>query len=497
MVLLDGYAHAFEFMSLVCKLLQHQQIHVILTDGLSYTMFQDLLDRVECQYNNKVFVHDLSTAYNRGGVDESGIDYTVPVTRLLKFIQPQVLIQLKDNENSFFYRAIQTASQVMNITSISLPMGQVNRALWISDLSVEALRHWHSIKLDLVVITDRRPESLSRLLTSLNQAYYLGDDTMELMIHMEQSADRVTQQVVESFDWKHGPKMIRHRIRKGGLMPAIIESWYPSDNNHYGVLLEDDIELSPLFYVWAKYNILKYRYSSNESNAYQHVYGVSLYSPRNLELLPEGRRPFDPSPVLTASGYDARAPYATQVPCSWGAVYFPEHWRMFHTYLTSRIEKEDTWKGYYNITVPGSRSSNWKKSWKKYFIELTYLRAYVMIYPNFKDFESFSTNHLEYGTHVKDNGRTESKVSQFLVPLMQRDTILEQLPEHGLPTFDQMPVMDLWGRIKTVNELDEVAANWHKKVSICRRKPDSFDPSDLLCPFEENILKATKIEKKH
>lgn len=300
---------------------------------------------------------------------------------------------------------------------------------------------WHDVRMELVVITDRRPESLSRLFSSLNQAKYLGDEQVELTIHMEQSADGVTQQVVKDFQWQHGNKRVRHRIRKGGLMPAIVESWYPSDNNHYGILLEDDIELSRLFYVWTKYNILKYRYSNEKG--YKSIYGVSLYSPRNLELLPEGRRPFDPAPVLKTSGYDSRSPYATQIPCSWGAVYFPEHWRMFHTYLTERVEKEDNWKGYYNITVPKSRSSNWTKSWKKYFIELTYLRGYVMVYPNFEGFESFSTNHLEYGTHVKDNGRTNSKVKEFMVPLMKENSILQQLPQGKLPSFDQLPLMDL------------------------------------------------------
>lgn len=346
--------------------------------------------------------------------------------------------------------------------------------------------------MELVVITDRRPASLERLLISTNNAFYLGDDTVELVIHLEQSSDNMTHGLAQDFQWDHGKKKVRHRIRKGGLMPAIVESWFPSDNDNYGVLLEDDIELSPLFYAWSKYNILKYRYSLEEKDAHQYIYGVSLYSPRNLELLPEGRRAFNPEPVLEEKGYSKRAPYATQIPCSWGAVYFPEHWREFHSYLTERIEKED-WKGYYNITVPNSRSSNWKKSWKKYFIELVYLRAYVMVYPNFAEFESFSTNHLEYGTHIKDKGRTQSKVMEFLVPLMENDTVLEQLPEQHLPSFNQLPVMDLWGRIKTMEELDLIGSEWHQKVSACQRTVGKFDPTDLLCPFPKNVEKAKRI----
>ncbi len=45
-----------------------------------------------------------------------------------------------------------------------------------------------------------------------------------------------------------------------GLLPAVVESWYPNSNHSYGLLLEDDVELSPLFYAWIKMTILRYRW---------------------------------------------------------------------------------------------------------------------------------------------------------------------------------------------------------------------------------------------
>ena len=331
------------------------------------------------------------------------------------------------------------------------------------------------------MITDRRPHSLSRLLQSSNRAHYLGD-SVNLKIHLEQSSDRVTRMLVNGFKWQHGKKTMRHRIKKGGLMPAIVESWYPSSNDNYAVLLEDDIEVSPYFYVWVKYSILQYRYSQDSREARQFMYGISLYSPRHLELLPQGRRPFDPVKAI-GEEYDTRVPYVTQIPCSWGAVYFPEPWREFHGYLTSRMEdlRQDQ---LLNITVPGSRSERWKKSWKKYFIELVYLRSYVMLYPNFQLFESFSTNHLELGTHVK-KGRNDA-LDQFLVPLMERDTILSQLPENHLPVFADLPVLDLWGQLVTLDGMEEIASNWHRNISSCERVTGRFDPQDLLCPFSRH-----------
>ncbi|EPB91970.1 hypothetical protein HMPREF1544_01264 [Mucor circinelloides 1006PhL] len=502
-ILLAGPNHAIALLPLMCKLFNDDKqynVHLILANGLTHRTFQDILDQNHCTNSHRAMIHDLTLAYNNGvyyddngSTAEEETNYITPIANLLRFIQPEILIHIKE-PNTFIYRSIKSLAELHGITSIGLPAQDVHHALWMADLSVKALSHWNHVKIDLVVITDRRPVSLSRLLNSTNNAYYFGDENVELAIHMEQSADRETRTLVQGFEFKHGDKKVRHRVRKGGLLPAIVESWYPSNNDNYGVLLEDDIELSPFFYSWSKYNILKYRYESEK--AHNHIYGVSLYSPRNLELRPEGRRPFNPEPVLEQGGYSKRAPYATQIPCSWGAVYFPEHWREFHTYITERVEKEEKYtKGYYNITVPGSRSERWSKSWKKYFIEMVYLRAYVMVYPNFANFESFSTNHLEYGTHVqqKNNGRAKSKVDQFLVPLMQQDTILTQLPDRHLPDFDHLPIMDLWGRIRTLSELDHVGSQWHTKVSHCVRNPiGTFDAKDILCPFPNNVAKSKK-----
>lgn len=333
---------------------------------------------------------------------------------------------------------------------------------------------------------------------SIDKSFYLGDN-VNLAIHLEQSSDRVTRMLVNNFQWRHGPKTLRHRIRKGGLLPAIVESWYPRHNDDYAVLLEDDVQVSPLFYVWAKYSLLQYRYTGNV-NASTYMYGISLYSPRNVELRPEGRRPFHPDNVLQHA-YPPRTPYVSQVPCSWGALYFPEHWREFHEYVTVRLLDEQH-QQLLNITVPKSRSTRWKRSWKKYFIELVYLRAYVMLYPNFQSFESFSTNHLEMGTHVKNESRRLSTVDAFLVPLMQRDTILAQLPGHRLPDFEQLPVLDLWGYLKSLDELDATGARWHTRVSACpRAAAGSFDPQDLLCPMSyetrEIEVKPRKIKFKY
>jgi hypothetical protein len=76
---------------------------------------------------------------------------------------------------------------------------------------------------------------------------------------MEDSADPHTKQLAGDLGWRQGAAFLHYRITHGGLLTAIVESWYPQSNDSYGLILEDDVEVSPLFYAWLKLALLRYR----------------------------------------------------------------------------------------------------------------------------------------------------------------------------------------------------------------------------------------------
>ncbi|PCH44188.1 hypothetical protein WOLCODRAFT_164969 [Wolfiporia cocos MD-104 SS10] len=383
-------------------------------------------------------------------------------------------------------------------TVIRIPAADLPYCDWMSSLTVQELRskhslHWHTPQVDISVITNDRPRSLSRLLASLSNARYFGD-TPDLRINLEQTADVETLRMVEGFQWGHGRVFLHRRVIHGGLLIAVVESWYPHSNDSYGLILEDDVEVSPLFYAWIKMTLLRYRYGHAKESSSQ-LFGISLYQQKNLELRPEGRHPFNARNAFAAIGIaDPSTPYLSQIPCSWGAVYFPEHWREFHTYLSLRLS-ESVWD-MDQVVVPGVRSNKWTRSWKKYFIELVYLRGYVMLYPNFADFVSLSTNHLEVGSHVKDVPFEAylRKKKLFLLPLIRLpespsyETGLIDLPGRSLPPYALLPTLDLLGLHATDEDLLERGQRRRTELTGCKSTVgNQHDAFDLLCVGEAGL----------
>lgn len=119
------------------------------------------------------------------------------------------------------------------------------------------------------MITNERPRSLQRLLKSLASSVYFGDH-LTLHVDLEQTADYTTRELIQDFEWSFGELHVRHRVIHGGLLPAIVESWFPKNNHTYGVILEDDVEVSPLFYAWLKMALLRYRYDRDLSFVVAH-----------------------------------------------------------------------------------------------------------------------------------------------------------------------------------------------------------------------------------
>ncbi|KAG6831103.1 hypothetical protein H0H92_012780 [Tricholoma furcatifolium] len=387
--------------------------------------------------------------------------------------QLNVLIGLREDRRfPGFYNEL-TFTRSDEIVPIQLSRRDLPHTGWMGSLSLAEWQNWNKPRLDISIITNDRPHSLARLLTSLSSANFYGD-TLDLRINLEQSADSETLKTVENLTWSHGNTFIHRRVVHGGLLPAVVESWYPRSNDTYGLLLEDDVELSPMFYAWAKMSLLRY----------------SLYQQKNIELPPEGRRPFDARTLFRTIGVaDPTTPYLSPIPCSWGAVYFPEHWREFHTYLSLRLSESVLPLS--QPIVPNVRSNKWTRSWKKYFIELVYLRGYVMLYPNYPDYVSLSTNHLEVGSHVKLKDRTLEKQQQFIVPLMQTTNCsavgILDLPGRTLPSWDSLPVLNLTGKVTTLESLAETGRLRRESLltgTDCTNtttSPPLFDAQQLLC----------------
>ena len=269
------------------------------------------------------------------------------------------------------------------------------------------------VQFTINIITNDRPESLKRLLKSIERANYYNN-TVNIRFSMDADADKVTMDIVDKYNWEIGHKTVQKRIKKGGLMKAVAESWYPASDNDHAIFLEDDVEVSETYFDWVLFALDNY--GTNESS----LVGVSLYNPKFSEV----------------SGEKVAIPpeaYLYQFPSSWGCLFFAKGWKEFNLYISSMIYDES------KPFIPMSRTNNWQNSWKKYFVSYMYDHGKYMLYPPV----SFSTNHVEPGTHYK----TPSKFT------LDRLRVGLYRGKYNLPPkrFSELPVLNIYGTTSRIN----------------------------------------------
>ena len=265
------------------------------------------------------------------------------------------------------------------------------------------------VTLSLNIIVNNRPSALRRLLDSIEANQFSKNVT--ITFNLEARQDRAVHKIVDEFIWSGGQVFKRARISKGGLISAVVEAWSPmtSSQDEYSLFLEDDIVLAPS----AKdYLYAMLPFCSIDTTCA----GVSLYTPRVNELdyaRPKRLEILGQLPQL----------YGQQLPCSWGAAYKSYHWGMFRYWMESRMAKK-----YASYRTPPALlmglMDGWANSWKKFFGEITLFQGWYVMYPNYANQTSFSTNMLEVGEHIKKID-DRHKADDYTVPLMEKFTPID------------------------------------------------------------------------
>lgn len=338
------------------------------------------------------------------------------------------------------------------------------------------------LTLSISIISNNRFASLKRLLNSLQTAEYSFEgnslfSSIDIYFNLEFNTSTDILEYVLSFDWPHGGKLVRKRIQKGGLIRAVSESWYPSSRHDFGLILEDDIEVSTQYLRW----ITKMLWNLH-INPDPRVVGISLYSPKVIETTSQSR-PFNSTSLVKRATGKPELPYLFQTPCSWGALYFPLYWSKFIQYMQLRLTEEEV------VEVPNSRTNGWKASWKKYFFELLHIEGKFLLYPNFLFQQSFSTNHMEVGEHIKAQDESHSR-SDYTVPLLHDSEVVEKLK---LGRTEELPSFNFLGEaIGTIHTLTEYLMAITSKQNVApsdhTRNGDTLRISDRMRSDKSDLL---------
>lgn len=263
----------------------------------------------------------------------------------------------------------------------------------------------------IVVVAYNRPESLRRLLFSLQLATYPHD--VQLIISIDHSNIPQVAQVAEAFRWEFGEKKVRIQPERLGLKKHVLRAAREALQADSAIMLEDDLYVSKDFYLYSE-QALNY-YADDET-----IGGVSLY---NHELNVHTRLPFVPLP-------DDSDVWFLQFPSSWGQAWTARQWNDFAGWL-SHGGRDVTSADNLPDHVVGWPESSWLKYHAKYIVET----GKFFVYPRI----SLTTNFGEQGTHTGGKLHDHQTVLSFNQPRLamkkrsdsvaQYDSYFEVLPQ--------------------------------------------------------------------
>ena len=331
-----------------------------------------------------------------------------------------------------------------------------------------------NVEFCIIVVGYNRPDAMSRLLNSLRDADYSGDN-VDLLVSIDRG-DRQQEiiKIAEAYEWRFGKKRIRAFDKRQGLKEHILKCGDETDNYETVIVLEDDISVSKAFYIYAKQCIKKYK---NDDR----IAGISLYKHHiNVGV----NNFFEPE----FNGYDC---FFMQFAQSWGECWTAKMWKGFRKWYEvnkdvcfSKNNKDFLKK------IPNNIIGWGEKSWMKYYMAYIVAKDLYFVYP----YISLSTNHSEAGQH------RETTCSDYQVALnnalmdfdlpefenaVKYDVFFERI-DFIVPGFEITDVtMDLYGNKKFDNQTRFLISTAKKNYRIVESFKLKYRPQELNCVYRE------------
>ncbi|CAI9106193.1 OLC1v1005278C1 [Oldenlandia corymbosa var. corymbosa] len=339
------------------------------------------------------------------------------------------------------------------------------------------------------VLTYNRLPSLTRCLNSLALAHY--DDFTQVHLHiyidhfpLEYNDGRGSQDLdskldlsreildfVDRFKWDFGDKLVHYRNLNVGLQSQWLEAWWPSSDDEFAFVVEDDLELSPYYFRFLKSLILNYYY--NESNFNPMIYGASLQRPRFVPGKHGNKIQLDSGTEL----------FLYQLVGTWGQLLFPRPWKEFRLWYDSHKAK-----GIKPI-LDGMVTTGWYKRmgeriWTPWFIKFIHARGYFNIYTNFKNEMALSVSHRDAGVNYGKSAGPDS----YLMDENSYNSILELQPLSSLKWYDFCFREVIPHRIiKNFSQLRSVVPSTTKSdtvIIVDLQEVSEMSIRNLVCHFE-------------
>lgn len=257
-----------------------------------------------------------------------------------------------------------------------------------------------NMNIALIAVAYNRVDSLRRLLSSLEKAFY--PSTTTLIISIDKSKTDVVENFADEYKWQFGEKRVVKHEKNLGLRAHMLSLGKYLEEYDAIVVLEDDVTVASSFMYYVNSCVKKY-YDD------EHIAGISLYS---YHLNYSNQQPWNPA----KSAHDV---YMMQVAMSWGQVWMRDSWKAFYKWYEENKDLPAS------VAVPAEVKSWPKSSWLKYHIRYCIETNKYFVYPYY----ALSTNNADVGVNYKIHNTLYQSALQTLVQ-----------KEYKLPDFDECEV---------------------------------------------------------